>query len=199
MGVVVAWFVDTSGDWMHLLPGVTGVALAAIAVLCREGSGERPVGERETGERRGVGRSVTFVAAGGLAFVLAVAGASLLRSEVTSIYVDRAHAELAVSPTQALTDANRALTLDGADLDAYYLKAAAFARFNRADAARGTLLSATRQDPTDFVTWTLLGDLEVRLRNFAKARSVLRTCTLSRSERPVDCGAGTGSTARSLR
>ena len=114
---------------------------------------------------------MTFVAAGGLAFVLAVAGASLLRSEVTSIYVDRAHAELAVSPSRALTDANRALTLDGADLDAYYLKAAAFARFNRADAARDTLLSATRQDPADYVTWTLLGDLEVRLRNFAKAKT----------------------------
>ena len=49
VGVVVAWFVDTSGDWMHLLPGVTGVALAAIAVLCREGSGERPVRRARNG------------------------------------------------------------------------------------------------------------------------------------------------------
>ena len=33
-GVAVTWLVDTSGDWMHLLPGVTAVALMAVAVLC---------------------------------------------------------------------------------------------------------------------------------------------------------------------
>ena len=33
-GAFVVWLVDTSGDWMHLLPGVTAIALAAVAVLC---------------------------------------------------------------------------------------------------------------------------------------------------------------------
>ena len=171
VGVVVVWFVDTSGDWMHLLPGVTAVALAAIAVLCREGAEERPVAERAPGAPRRVARPVTFAAAAALAFVLAVTGASLLRSELTNIYTDRAQAELGTSPREALTDANRAITLDGANLNAYYLKAAAFARFDRADEARSTLLSATREDPSNFVTWTLLGDLEVRLRNFASAKT----------------------------
>jgi O-antigen ligase len=172
LGVNVAWFVDTSGDWMHLLPGVTAVALAAIAVLCREGSELQPqrdaAGRRR---RRFEGRYVTLGAAAALAFVLAVTGASLLRSELTRIYVDRAHSELSARPDKALTDANRALRLDASNLDAYYLKAAALARFDRADAVRATLLSAIRQDRTNFVTWTLLGDLEVRLRNFAAAKT----------------------------
>ncbi len=34
VGVSVTWLVDTSGDWMHLLPGVTAIALMAVAVLC---------------------------------------------------------------------------------------------------------------------------------------------------------------------
>ena len=172
VGVVVAWFVDTSGDWMHLLPGVTAVALAAIAVLCREGADAQPVVETERGARRRVlGVPVTLAAAGAVAFVLAFAGASLLRTELTDIYTDRAQGELGTSPGNALNDANRAITLDGSNLDAYYLKAAAFARFDRADEARATLLTATQEDPTDFTTWTLLGDLEVRLRNFASAKT----------------------------
>ena len=172
IGVVVAWFVDTSGDWMHLLPGVTAVALAAIAVLCREGADEQPVVETERGARRRLlGVPVTLAAAGAVAFVLAFAGASLLRTELTHIYTDRAQAELGTSPSNALNDANRAITLDGSNLDAYYLKAAAFARFDRADEARATLLTATQEDPADFTTWTLLGDLEVRLRNFASAKT----------------------------
>jgi UDP-GlcNAc:undecaprenyl-phosphate GlcNAc-1-phosphate transferase len=172
IGVAFAWFVDTSGDWIHLLPGVTAVALAAIAMLCREGADEQPVVEPERGARRRLlGVPVTLAAAGAVAFVLAITGASLVRTELTDIYTDRAQAELGTATASALNDANRAITLDGSNLDAYYLKAAAFARFDRADAARATLLSAAREDPTNFTTWTLLGDLEVRLRNFARAKT----------------------------
>lgn len=172
IGVVVAWFVDTSGDWMHLLPGVAAVALAAIAVLCREGADEQPLVEAESRARRRVlGVPITLAAAGAVAFVLAFAGASLLRTELTHIYTDKAQAELGTSAANALNDANRAITLDGSNLDAYYLKAAAFARFDRADEARATLLSAIQEDPKNFTTWTLLGDLEVRLRNFASAKT----------------------------
>jgi UDP-GlcNAc:undecaprenyl-phosphate GlcNAc-1-phosphate transferase len=182
IGVVAAWFVDTSGDWMHLLPGVSAVALAAIAVLCRERADEIPAVATESGEtyavatergerRRLLGVPVTLVGAGAVAFVLAFAGASLLRTELTDIYTDRAQAELGKSPGDALNDANRAITLDGSNLDAYYLKAAAYARFDRADEARATLLTAAQEDPKAFTTWTLMGDLEVRLRNFASAKT----------------------------
>jgi O-antigen ligase len=172
IGVTLAWFVDASGDWMHLLPGITAIALSAIAVLAREGSDESRVAEAGPRRRWRVERRyVTLGAAAALAFVLAIAGATFLRSELTHIYVDRAHAELAAHPAKTLTDANRALRLDASNIDAYYFKAAAYARFNDAGASRGTLLQATAQDPTNFVTWTLLGDLEVRLRNFASAKT----------------------------
>jgi UDP-GlcNAc:undecaprenyl-phosphate GlcNAc-1-phosphate transferase len=165
-GVAVVWLVDTSGDWMHLLPGVTAIALAAAAVLCR--SHDQPPSAPQTpGARltvRGLG------AAAVVAFVLVVAGASLLRSELVQRYVDSAQSELARAPASAISDAQRALRLDGANLDAYYTEAAGQARFDRPAAARSALLAATSQDPRNFVTWVLLGDLEVRLRNYAAAR-----------------------------
>ncbi len=35
VGAFVAWLVQTSVDWMHLLPGLTAIAIAAAAVLVR--------------------------------------------------------------------------------------------------------------------------------------------------------------------
>jgi hypothetical protein len=35
LGAFVAWLVQTSVDWMQLLPGLTAIALASIAVLVR--------------------------------------------------------------------------------------------------------------------------------------------------------------------
>jgi cytochrome c-type biogenesis protein CcmH/NrfG len=116
-------------------------------------------------------RFPTFAGAAAIAFALAVAGASLLRSELTQVYVSDARSELAKHPGAAVQDARRAIRLDGASLEAYYLEAAGLARFDRGADARATLLQAAREDPTNFVTWTLLGDLHVRLRNFSAARS----------------------------
>jgi O-antigen ligase len=178
-GAFVVWLVDTSGDWMHLLPGMTAVALAAAVVLCRAGGFD---GDGEPEELLGTGASAsvgpgrlrvgigTLAGAAVVAFVLAVTGASLLRAGLVRHYLDSARAELATNPARAVTDANRALRLDGANLDAYEVKAAGEARFDNAAAARSTLLTAAREDPQDFVTWALLGDLEVRLHDFEAAR-----------------------------
>jgi UDP-GlcNAc:undecaprenyl-phosphate GlcNAc-1-phosphate transferase len=169
-GVAVVWFVDTSGDWMHLIPGVSAIALGAIAVLCR---GRWAAADDAPGPHPGgaVGRAL---AVGGAALVLVIAGASLLRATVTERYLADARAELRAHPAAAITDANRALRLDPAQLDAYYVKAAALARFDRAAAAHATLLAAARHDPQTFVTWTLLGDLEVRRGMVAAARTYYR-------------------------
>jgi tetratricopeptide (TPR) repeat protein len=167
VGAVIVWLIDTSGDWIHLLPGVTAVALAAVAVLLR-GDDERPPPIAKVGSRRLALRSLAGAAA--VAFVLVVAGASLLRSELVQRYLDSAQAELGTHPASAIINAQRALRLDGENLNAYYVEAAGQARFDRAAAARSTLLAATHEDPHDFVTWVLLGDLEVRLRNFRAAR-----------------------------
>ncbi len=166
-GVTVVWIVNTSGDWMHLLPGVTATAIAAIAVLCIQATQPRA---QERHAPAASSRLPLLAGAATIVLVLAIAGASLLRSGLTLRFVDDARAELRANPAAAITDAGRALRLDSANLDAYYLRAAGYARFDRATAARSTLLDAAAQDPGNFVTWTLLGDLEVRLRNFAAAK-----------------------------
>jgi predicted Zn-dependent protease len=109
-----------------------------------------------------------------MAFILAVAGASLLRSGLARRYLDDARAELRQNPAAAISDASSSLRLDSADLDAYYVTAAGLARFNRAAAARDVLLAAIRQNPDNFVTWTLLGDLEVRAGNLSAAMRAYR-------------------------
>jgi tetratricopeptide (TPR) repeat protein len=167
-GMVVVWFVDSSGDWMQLLPGVAAMALAAAAVLCTEGShGGAAVRARAIGTHRlGALAGVAVVA-----FVLAVGGANLARARLTQLYLDQARSELVGHPSAAIRDASRALTLDAANLDAYYVKAAGEAFLHQAAPTLSTLLAAKREDPASFQTWTLLGDLEARLHNFSVAGS----------------------------
>lgn len=167
-GMVTTWFVYTSVDWIDLLPGVTMAALGGAAILCRgEGSGRMARGLAAR-------RIPALLAAASVAFVLAVGGASLLRVGLTQVYLDDARSELGTHPSAALESSKRALALDAANIDAYYVKAAALARFNRAAESKATLLAAARQDPASFVTWTLLGDLEVRLRDFRAAKTFYR-------------------------
>lgn len=165
-GAAVAWFVDTSGDWMHLLPGVTAVALAAAVALCRPHEDAVAVAAPA---RRGLSPR-TLGGAAVLAFVLVVGGASLLRSELVQRYLASARTSLGSNPGAAVQSARRALRLDGQNLDAYYVEAAGEARFDRAATARSILLQAADQDPRNYVTWVLLGDLEVRLGNFKQAK-----------------------------
>ncbi len=177
VGASVVWFVDSSGDWMHLLPGVTAIALCAIAALaaCAGLPDEDEVGRPEAGS--GIPRRQSLAILFGSALVilvLAIGGASLLRDALARHYVSKAQSALATDPATAITTAQRALSLDPAELDAYYVKAAGQARFNNAAASRETLLAAVQQDPQDFITWTLLGDLEVRAGNARVARSYYR-------------------------
>ncbi len=184
-GAAVVWFVDTSGDWMHLLPGVTAMALCAIAVLCRaadpedvdpgaSSSGTGMTSPRARLERRSGNRVPALLGAACAIFVLAVAGASLLRAGLARHYLDEARSALASDPATAIADAQRVLRLDAANLDAYYVKAAGQARFDRATEAQNTLLQGLNQDPESFVTLTLLGDLEVRRGQLSAARSYYR-------------------------
>jgi UDP-GlcNAc:undecaprenyl-phosphate GlcNAc-1-phosphate transferase len=173
LGSATVWLGDTSGDWMHLLPGVSAIAVLSVAVICQGGAPDPaipdPVGLHADTGPGSRGSITTLIGAGGVAFVLVIAGACLLRAALVRVYLDDARAELSSQPAKAITDAGRALRLDSGNLDAYYVKAAGQARLDEAAASRATLLSAAREDPQDFVTWTLLGDLEVRLRDFGAA------------------------------
>ena len=169
LGVVSAWLVHTSVDWMHLLPGLTGVALLGAAVLLRApreaddrlaegGDGGVAVAEQAAVRPR----RARFAPAILVGVAITIAALSLSRQGLSERYVQRAQGALAEDPARALVEANRALRLDREAIAAYYAKAAALARFGEGDAARAVLLDATRREPRNFVTWALLGDLSVR-------------------------------------
>jgi UDP-N-acetylmuramyl pentapeptide phosphotransferase/UDP-N-acetylglucosamine-1-phosphate transferase len=156
VGVVTTWVVHASVDWMHLLPGLTCVALLGAVVLLRVPAGPRPsVAPR----RPRAWRVLTALLVG---TAVTIAALSLSREALSELYVKRAQDTLATNPARALTEADRALRLDREAIGAYYAKAAALARFGDAEAAGTVLLDASRREPRNFVTWTLLGDLAVR-------------------------------------
>jgi tetratricopeptide (TPR) repeat protein len=159
-GAFLVWLVHTSVDWLHLIPGVTGLALACGAVLV--GPWDRSSAERAPRPRRLV---VVACAA------MIVFGAGLVgRSALAEKYRADARGDLAHAPIRAVHKANESLALNDEALATYYVKAAAYARLDEYDDARATLMEATRREPHDFVVWGLLGDLAVRRGNLLHAR-----------------------------
>ncbi len=168
-GAVIAWLTQTSVDWMHLLPGLTAIAIAAIAVLVRVHSthGHSP----QSGFAEALAsRPSRAVALSAILATLVVAGASLSRQGLADIYRTRAQRELNVHPASALTDADRSLDIDSDAMETYYVKAAALAHFDQAAAAESTLGEALAREPDNFVTWALLGDIAVRERRLTVAK-----------------------------
>jgi UDP-GlcNAc:undecaprenyl-phosphate GlcNAc-1-phosphate transferase len=180
LGTTVAWFTQTSGDWIHLLPGVTAIALGAMAVLvCGRGDADpiRPAGHRArrsgipAGPRVIVHRRWAAALAGAaLAAALVIAGASLSREGLGDLFRARAESALDAHPADALSEANRSLSIDSDAMETYYVKAAALARFDEAGAAQATLRAALRHEPDNFITWTLLGDIAEREGRFGVAK-----------------------------
>ena len=165
LGAFTAWLIQTSVDWMHLLPGLTAVALAAAATLIwpRLQAPETPEDPARSGLRRIVtGRRALTVAASALLSTLLVAGASLSRQGLGDVYRARAEHELASDPAASLSDINRSLSIDSDSVQSYYLRAAALARFGKDSATEAALHDALRLEPDNFVTWALLGDIATR-------------------------------------
>jgi O-Antigen ligase len=157
-GAFTGWLVQTSVDWMQLMPGLTGIALAGAAVLVSD--------EAEGAVRRRLLPWSVLVAA---VLVVGVGGAFLVRQTVADCYQLDGQAELASDPRSAIDDANQALGYDGDNLQAYYLKAAAYARLGDYPSSRATLLAAVRREPNNWITYALLGDLTARARDYRGA------------------------------
>ena len=131
LGTAAAWAAHTQVDWIHLLPGITAVALIAMAVLLR------PVAAApaRTVARRGPRLRAAIALA--LAVPVAIAGVSLSRQVLAEHYRGEAHdALVAGDPAEAIRQADRSLRLDPEALTAYYTKAAAIARQGDGDGAR---------------------------------------------------------------
>jgi hypothetical protein len=170
LGVFSAWLAQDSVDWMHLLPGLTGIALAAAAVLTwpRTPALARV---RVSGVTRVLSRRPALaLGVSAIILTLIAAGASLSRQGLAQLYREHAQNELARKPAAALGDVNRSLEIDSDSSQSYYVQAAALARFNQAHAAEAALARALAREPGNFVTWTLLGDISVRQRLLGPAK-----------------------------
>jgi UDP-N-acetylmuramyl pentapeptide phosphotransferase/UDP-N-acetylglucosamine-1-phosphate transferase len=164
VGAISAWLAQTSVDWMHLLPGLTAIAIVATAVLVRPRS-PQTAGAVSRHARFGsalASRPALALGASAVLVTLVVAGASLSRQGLAGLYRTRAQHELEAHPAAAITDANRSLDIDSDAVETYYVKAAALARFDQATSVQAVLRQSLKQEPNNFVTWTLLGDIAVR-------------------------------------
>jgi hypothetical protein len=152
-GIFIGWLIQTSVDWMHLIPGLTGIALAAAASLLVAPDG-RPVPL--------VGRA--SVALIGATALIAAAGAVAIAPRVLSLHAQsNAQTDLANGrPRAAIADATTALNYDGSSVQALILRSAGFARLHDFPASLANLRLAVSAEPRNWATWALLGDLFTR-------------------------------------
>jgi tetratricopeptide (TPR) repeat protein len=176
-GAFVAWLAHTSVDWLHNLPGVTGIALCAGAALVAPWS------------RRLSGRGITsarIVAVAAVAVLALAAAYSVGRLAIADQYRIDARDQLSSDPVEALRLANQSLAFNDDSLLALYVKSAAYARLGRYRPARAALVEATELEPHDHLPWALLGDLAVRRGDFVTARRAYRRASeLNPRSKPI--------------
>jgi len=170
LGMFAAWLAGTSVDWLYDIPGLTGMAMLAAAVLlvpadtatapAASRPGSAAADPRGSVRARGSLRSPAML---GLALVLmALLAASLGRQYVATLYRDSGQALERHSVLTALGKLRTAEALDPWSLQTQYAVASAYARANDYPAARAALLRAQRLEPENFVPPALLGDIALR-------------------------------------
>lgn len=175
-GMVVLWLVHSMVDWPHLLPAVTGIALAGL--LLTRAAPDEPAST----PRRGSRPWLPAVAAV-LACLTAVQATRLSVADR-----ERAEGRRALDrgdPGAALRHAARALRNDRHSAESMYLRSAALARRDDYDGAVQALLVVATRRPDDFVPWTLLGDLATLRGDAAAARASYREAA---ERNPTDPG-----------
>jgi hypothetical protein len=165
-GIFIVWLAHSSVDWMHLIPGLTGIALCAAAALCAA----PPAQGREAG-RPLWSRPLVAV---GVAVAIAAGAYSIARPALALKLRSDGHDRLTSDPAAAIRDARDSLALDDEPVATYYLEAAGYARLDLYRQARAALREAVRREPHNYVTWALLGDLARRHGDRAAARSAYR-------------------------
>jgi hypothetical protein len=169
-GAFVGWFAQTSVDWEHLIPGLTGIALVGAAALLALGRKE-PVRLSLSA----LSRPVRLGLVTGIA-VVTCAAAVLIGIRILSLNAasDAQHALAHSAPRATIVDATRALEYDPESVQALVSRAAGFAQFDAFSMARADLERAVRLEPHNWVNWALLGDLLTRRGKRAAAESAYR-------------------------
>jgi O-antigen ligase len=155
-------------DWLWLIPTVTGLGVLslALAAVPRGRSEDRPA-PLQLSWFRDRERLVTRF---GLAALLIAAAVSVIFLYLGDLYIRKARDEQSGgSPSAQLSAARTAAKYNPVSVIPLYLQASALeAEGNRAE-ARAKLQDALDKEPRNFVTLTLLGDLEVRDSKFGAA------------------------------
>lgn len=162
-GMVIVWLLQTSVDWLHLIPGLTGIALLAAATLA-------PPWRRARGRPTGL----AIIPVAGAAALAAVGALTTARPLIADHYRAQARDELGSHPAAALHASDQALAYNPTSVPSYYTKAAALARLHDFEGARATMVLAVRREPHNFVSWVLLGDLVTRHGDIALAHAYYR-------------------------
>jgi hypothetical protein len=155
-GMFLVWLAQTSVDWLHLIPGLTGLALGGAAILL-----SRPGLASDGARGAGLGR----IPIAGVVGIVALAAAAIVlvgRPTLALHYRTEAQGELRSDPRRALDTVHDSLSLNPDAVQSYYTEAAAFARLGGYRQARLALGEAIDREPHNYVSWALLGDLETR-------------------------------------
>jgi hypothetical protein len=154
-------------DWLWLIPTVTGLGLLslALAAVPRGRAEDRPAPlqlpwfrERER-----------LVARFGIAALLTAAAVSVIFLYLGDLYIRKARDEQGQSASAQLSAAKTAAKFNPVSVIPLYLQASALEAEGKRDEARAKLQDALEKEPRNFVTLTLLGDIEVRDSRFAAA------------------------------
>lgn len=160
-GMFAAWLAGTSVDWLYDIPGLTGMAMIAAALLV-----VRPPGapRRMGGARRAVWAPIGVG-------VIVLGAAAVGRQYAASQYAQLGTADVRRAPRAALSPLGDAIALDPYSLSSRYALAAAYARQDDYPDARASLLAAAAREPHNFTPPALLGDLAMRRGSFSAAAS----------------------------
>jgi hypothetical protein len=172
LGIFVVWLAQTSVDWLHLIPGLTGIALGGAAVLLQ------PL---RAGQDRAARRfPIPAIAAIIVLVPAAVAIVFIGRPTLAQHLRGKAQDEVQSRPQKALDTAEESLSLNPDSVQAYYIESAALARLDAYVPARAAMLEAIRREPHNYVSWALLGDLATRRGDIPAAmRAYKRASTLN--------------------
>lgn len=154
-------------DWLWLLPALFGLAALALGLAASDGEAAGADEAPSRARRWSVGGL-------GAALGLGLALASLTMLFLSDLYVRQAREEAPRSPGAALEAARTAERLNPVAIAPLYLQAGALEAQAERAAARAALEEALAQEPRNFVTVALLGDLEVRAGRDRRARSYYR-------------------------
>jgi Flp pilus assembly protein TadD len=156
------WLVQTSVDWMYLIPGSTAMALAAAVALVSR----RPAASASLGGRSRIAAIVAAAA-------IAIAGTVTIAPRVLSLHAQTSaqNALARGDPRAAIADATTALRYDSRSVPALVLRAAGFARLHAFAPSLADLKRAAAVEPRNWVTWALIGDLLTRRGDRPAARS----------------------------